>query len=165
MDRIVLHTSRGQRYRKLAVGLVVLAIGTSLLMLGVPRALAWTLIVVGAGYAILVLRSMGEDTERIVIDDSGIRDSILPVGTISWEEVRGARVQQIGSVAVVALELRDPERIIRRLPEMRRFLARKAREAGLPAVYLTLADTEGDPHKVAEAINQRVARRSRSVLE
>ena len=108
-------------------------------------------------YALLQLRALGEEQERVVIDDSGIRDSMLPVGTIAWEEVRGATVQQVGSVEVVALQLRDPERFIRRLPATRQAIARYALKAGLPGVYLTLVGTEGDPRKIAEMINQRSA--------
>jgi hypothetical protein len=40
----------------------------------------------------VLLRTLGEDRERVVIDDAGIRDSSLPVGTIGWDEVRGASV-------------------------------------------------------------------------
>ena len=57
---------------------------------------------------------------------------------------------------MIALELRDPERLIRRLPATRQFIARKALEAGLPGIYVTVAGTDADPGKIAEAIRQRV---------
>lgn len=156
MERIVLHASSRQLYRKLALCLSVLGIGAGLLQLGLPSLLGWALVALGGGYALVVLRSLGEETERLVIDDSGIRDSVLPVGTIGWDEVQSATVQQIGSVAVIALQMRDPERFIRRLPATRQFIARKALEAGLPGIYLTLSGTDGDAHQIADAINQRV---------
>jgi hypothetical protein len=81
----------------------------------------------------------------------------LPVGTIGWSEVTGASVRRIGSVPVVMLDLRDPERFMRRLPATRQFIARKALEAGLPAVYLTLAGTDADAERIAEAIRRRVS--------
>ncbi|HEU4682068.1 MAG TPA: hypothetical protein VFS51_09995 [Gemmatimonadales bacterium] len=70
--------------------------------------MGWTLVPLGGGYALVLLRALGEETERVVIDDAGIRDTLLPVGTINWKEVRGASVQEIGGVRVVALEVRDP---------------------------------------------------------
>ena len=103
-----------------------------------------------------MLRALGEESERVVIDDAGIRDSALPVGTIGWDEVRGAEVRQIGSVQVVALDVRDPERFLRRLPATRQSIARKALEAGLPCLYLTLVGTDGRPEQVADAIRQRL---------
>jgi hypothetical protein len=159
MERIVLHASPRYLYRKLAVGLVGLAIGAALLLLQLPfplpHLLGWGVVALSGIYALLQLRALGEESERVVIDDAGIRDSILPVGVIDWGEVRGAAVQSIGSVEVVALELRDPERFIRRLPAARQFIARKALEAGLPGVYLTLVGTDGDPGRIADIINRR----------
>jgi hypothetical protein len=57
---------------------------------------------------------------------------------------------------VVALKVRDPERFIRRLLPSRQFIARKALEADLPGLYLTLVGTEADPAEIVEAIRQRV---------
>jgi hypothetical protein len=156
IERIVLHASPRYRYRKLAVGLSVLGIGAGLLLLELPAWIGWTLVALGGGSALFQLRALGEETERVVIDDSGIRDSMLPVGTIGWDEIRGAAVQEIGSVAVVALRVRDPERFIRRLPPARQFIARKAVEADLPGLYITLVGTDGDPHTIAQVITQRV---------
>ena len=159
MSRIVLHTSPTHLYRKLGVALLLLAAGAVLLELGLARVAAWILAVLGGGWALLLVRALGEDTERLVIDDSGIRDSMLPVGQIDWSEIRGALVQTIGSVPVVALEVRDSEGFIRRLPPARQFIARKALEAGLPPLYLTLVGTDGDPRAIADLINQRVGGR------
>jgi hypothetical protein len=158
MIRIVLHASRRSVYRKIVYGVVALAAGAALLWMGIVDPLGWAMVGIGGAYAIVALRSLGEEAERIVIDDSGVRDTLLPVGIISWNEIIGASVQQVGHVPVVALELRDPERVIRRLSPPRQLLARKAREAGLPGVYLTLVDTDGDPKLVAQAINQRARR-------
>ena len=159
MSRIVLHTSPRHLYRKLVVALLLLAAGAGLLLLDLPPLAGWGLAVLGSGWALLLVRALGEETERLVIDDSGIRDSMLPVGPIDWAEIRGASVQTIGSVSVVALEVRDSERFIRRLPRARQFIARKALEAGLPALYLTLVGTDGDPQTIADTINRRVGDR------
>lgn len=142
----------------MAIGL---GAGTALLRLQLPG--GWVVLTLCGVYALLQLRSLGEEHERVVIDDSGIRDSMLPVGVIGWDEVRGASVQRVGSVDVISLQLRDPERFIRQLPGARQFIARNALKAGLPGVYLTLVGTEGDPGKIAEMINRRVEGRGSKV--
>ena len=156
MQRIVIVAARGPVYRKLVVAGAMVAAGLALERAEVA-ALGWALVALGGIWALLLLRSLGEDRERLVIDDAGIRDTLLPVGTIGWPEVTGATVRRLGNVAVVVLDLRDPERFMRRLPATRQFIARKALEAGLPAVYLTLAGTEADAERIAEAIRRRVS--------
>ena len=164
MERIVLHTASRFIHRKLAVAGVGIALGFVILrlQLPVPGWTAWLILGSSALYGLLQLRALGEENERVVIDDAGIRDSILPVGVIGWDEVRGASVQKVGSVEVIALQLRDPARFIRRLPSARQFIARKALEAGLPGVYLTLVGTDGDPSRIAELINGRASSRVRA---
>jgi hypothetical protein len=156
MQRIVLHTSPRYRYRKVAFALAGLGAGAATLLFPFPPLLGIVVVVLSGTYSVVQLRALGEEDERVVIDDGGIRDSMLPVGVIGWDEVRGASVQRIGNVEVVSLQLRDPEHVISRLPSARQFIARKALEAGLPGVYLTLVGTEGDPATIAERINSRV---------
>jgi hypothetical protein len=155
MERLVLRTARRHTYRKLACCVSAVAVGAGLGAIGVAPWLAWTVVVVGAVPGLMILRSLGEDTERVVIDDMGIRDSNLPVGVIGWSDIKGATVQTIGGTKVVGLELRDPERVIRRLPAGRQFIARKAHEAGLPGVYIALNGIDADPTRIAELIRRR----------
>jgi hypothetical protein len=156
MRRIVVYASRRHVYRKLGVCLGLLGVGAALLSADVARWIGWGLVLVAGGYAVVLFRALGEETERVVIDDAGIRDSMLPVGIIGWDEIRGASVQAIGGVQVIALAVRDPERFIRRLPAGRQFIARKALEADLPGLYLTFVGTDADLAEIVRAIRQRI---------
>jgi hypothetical protein len=156
MERLVIHATRRHILRRLALSLGLLAVGAASLYSRIAPLVGWSLVLLGGAYALVLLRALGEETDRVVIDDAGIRDSQLPLGTIAWTEIRGASVQAIGRVGVVALEVRDPESLLRRLPAGRQVLARKAMEVGLPGLYLNLEGTDADPAGVAEAIRQRV---------
>ena len=68
MERIVVHGSRRRMLRKLAWCLSLLGIGIGLLSAGLIRWLGWGLIVLGGGYGLSMLRALGEDEERLVID-------------------------------------------------------------------------------------------------
>jgi hypothetical protein len=81
MERIVLYASRRYMYRKLALSVGLLGIGVALLIAHLAPWLGRALLLVGGVYALVLLRAFGEDTERVVIDDAGIRDRALPVGT------------------------------------------------------------------------------------
>jgi hypothetical protein len=155
MERLVLRTARKHIYGKLAICLAAVGVGAALASIELTSWLGWAVVVVAGVPGLILLRGLGEDTERIVIDDAGIRDSHLPLGIIGWTEIRGATVQTIGGTKVVSLELRDPERLLRRLPTARQFIARKAHEAGLPGVYLALRGIDVDPLRIAELISRR----------
>jgi hypothetical protein len=128
--------------------------GAVLLGIGLPRWLGWGLVLLGGVWALVLLRSLGEEQERLVIDDAGIRDSLLPVGIIGWDEVRGASVQEIGGVGVVALKVRDPERFIRRLPAAGSSSPERHWRRICPgSISLWWARTR--PAEIAEAISQR----------
>lgn len=155
MQRIV-YAARRQVFRKLGFALGVLALGTAVLRVGSARWLGWSLVLAGGVYALVQVRALGEDAERVVIDDAGIRDSMMPVGIIGWDEIRGASVHTIGGIQVIELAVRDPERFIRRLPAGRQFIARKALAANLPGLYLTLVGTDADPTEIVKVIRRRI---------
>jgi hypothetical protein len=155
MERLILRTARRHTLGKLAWCTVGLGIGAVLVNVRLSAWIGWAVLLIAAIPALLLLRSLGEDTERIVIDDAGIRDSQFPVGVIGWSDIKAATVETVAGTKVVSLELRDPERVIRRLPPPRQFISRKAREAGLPSVYLGLRGIDADPGQIAELINRR----------
>lgn len=155
MERLVLRTARRHIYRRLAFCIAGVGVGAALASISWTSWLGWAVVVIAGVPGLILLRGMGEDTERIVIDDAGIRDSHLPIGIIGWPEIKGATVQTIGGTKVVNLELRDPERFLRRLPAPRQFIARKAHEAGLPGVYLALQGIDVEPLRIAELISRR----------
>jgi hypothetical protein len=126
MERLVLRTARRHTYRRLAGCIGAVCAGAALVSVELTPWLGWGIVLIAGVPALILLRSLGEETERIVIDDAGIRDSHLPMGVISWTGIKGAAVQSIGGTKVVSLELREPERVLRRLPPARQFIARKA---------------------------------------
>jgi hypothetical protein len=155
MERLILRTARRHTYGQMAWCIGGILAGAALASIELTSSIGWAVIMVAGVPALVLLRSLGEETERIVIDDAGIRDSHFPVGIISWSDIKGATVQTVGGTKVVSLELRDPERAIRRLPPARQFICRKAREAGLPSVYLALKGIDADPGQIAELISRR----------
>jgi hypothetical protein len=161
MQRLVLRTARRHTYGKLACCVAGIGAGAALASIELTSWFGWGVLLIAGIPALILLRSLGEDTERIVIDDAGIRDTQLPIGIISWTEIEGATVQSIGGTKVVSLELRDPERVLRRLPPARQFIARKALEAGLPGVYLALRGIDADPAQIAELIGRRAREAAR----
>lgn len=78
MERVIIYAARRQIYGKLPFSLGLALAGGALLALHIALWLGWALTALGAGYALLLLRALGEETERVVIDDSGVRDSLLP---------------------------------------------------------------------------------------
>lgn len=128
MERLVLRTARRHIYGKLACCTAAVGVGAALASLELTSWLGWAVIVIAGVPGLILLRGVGEDTERIVIDDAGIRDSHLPIGLIGWTEIKGATVQTIGG---------------------------RKWGPGLPGVYLALRGIDVDPQQIAELISRR----------
>lgn len=158
MPHLVVRPLRAPLKKRAAVLATIAVLGLWLALRGVVPYLAG-LLALGCGvWALVTLRALGEDRERIVLDDAGIRDASWPIGMLAWREVTGASVQRIGRYDVVALALRDPAATFSRLTGARRLLAEKAHAAGLPALYLSPAGTDATAVQLAVFVNEQVRR-------
>jgi len=92
MERLVLRTARKHIYGKLAICLAAVGVGAALVSIELTSWLGcgrdrWSSRVDAAA-------GLGEDTERIVIDDAGIRDSHLPLGILRIAELISRRARE-----------------------------------------------------------------------
>ncbi|HZR36829.1 MAG TPA: rhomboid family intramembrane serine protease [Nevskia sp.] len=156
MQPLLIHGKRS-RYLTL-VAMAVGFIGTGVL-LGIQggglRLYGWLLVVVQCLSLPNLVRLALLKGPRLVIDDDGIHDHLLRVGTIPWSEIVGAKMRTVNSFCFIALELREPELWLRRMSPLRRWLMSRNRSAGFGMLSLNLNATDGDPVQVLRLIQQR----------
>lgn len=155
---------RGPALVVLVVCLTLVAIGVRTLL--APRAILprsdlilGTTLVVGFGIlAVVAARAVLDRRPRLVIDDSGIADRTLGLGTIPWTAIRAARPFAQRNFPVLCLELHDAAGWTRRLSPLRRVLARRQERLGLTPFVVNLLGTRIDPARVAELVAGRVTK-------
>lgn len=158
MERIVIASPRFRWVVGLLFALGLVAAGVYVVLHG--DAWAGWIAIVYFGFCALVIGIQAVDARpRIVIDERGIFDRTLRVGVIEWEDVRGAHPPSARHDSHVPLELRDPDKYVRRLPPPMRRLAAMNRGSGLAEFSLNLSGTGADPARIVEAIRRGIVAR------
>src|SRR5262245_60448735 len=107
--------------RSLAVGAILLAGLIAWRGLGVETgALAVALVV---ALPLAIRRSL-DTRPLIVIDENGIADRRLALGTIAWRDVRRAYARSFEGATFICLEFFEPDRYLERLPILQRTAGR-----------------------------------------
>jgi len=100
---------------------------------------------------------LADKRPRIVIDDSGIYDRMLRIGTIAWEDIDGAYVQRVESQPFVCLRLKDEEKYIGKLTGPMKLLVKGNQAMGCTAISLNLSGVKARPEDVCNLILYRLA--------
>jgi hypothetical protein len=104
------------------------------------------------GGALVALRQLFDSRPRLVIDDSGILDSTLGVGTIPWSEILDARVQSIQGNDFICLSVRNPEMWIHSYSPVQRALVSANKALGFTELNINLAGVAADTARIHELI-------------
>ena len=92
---------------------------------------------------------------RLTIDDDGVHDRMLGMGTIAWGDITGVEPYGVAGQPFIGLTLRDPTRYLARASGFKRFLARLNGGPGMPGISLNLVGLDADPMQVVELILSR----------
>jgi hypothetical protein len=68
----------------------------------------------------LSIRRARDPRPLIVLDETGIADRRLGIGTIAWRDIRRAYARSFEGATFICLELFEPERYLARLPLLQR---------------------------------------------
>ncbi|MEW5929916.1 MAG: STM3941 family protein [Gemmatimonadota bacterium] len=158
MESIVIAPPRFRWAVGLLLALGLVAAGVFVVLNGDEWA-GWIGIVYFGGCALVVGIQAADARPRIVIDERGIFDRTLRVGVIEWEDVRDVHPPSARYGHFVPLDLRDPDKYVRRLSPLMRRLVAMNRRAGFADFSLNLAGTGADPARVVEVIRREIAAR------
>lgn len=97
---------------------------------------------------------------RLVIDDSGLYDRTLGVGTIAWSDIEDAYVARTNNLPFLCLVLRDPSVYTRKLNPVKRALSRTNGAFGFTALALNLHGLRGvDPEEIEALVRSEASAR------
>ncbi|WP_394539830.1 hypothetical protein PRJ39_04295 [Lysobacter enzymogenes] len=154
-DRLVVANARG-RYLALLLGaLAFVAIG-AFIVLRHPSLEGFLIggasIVFFGGGAVLFAFQLLDRRPRLVLDDEGLTDRTLGVGTIPWRDIAGAQLRTVRGHAFVCLQLRNPEQWSARLSARQRRLAALNQRMGYAMLNVNLSGVAADPQAVLKRI-------------
>ena len=91
---------------------------------------------------------------RLVIDDEGIYDRTL--GLIPWSDIQGAYLRSIHSNDFICLDVRDSDRYLQRMSDVKRALASANAALGFTPISLSLSGIVADSNDILELIVKRM---------
>ena len=102
--------------------------------------------------AAVFIYQLADKRPRIVIDESGVFDRTLKIGTIAWEDIEGAYVQRVESQAFICLKLKDEEKYVGKLTASKKLLVKANQAMGFTAINLNLSGVKARPESICNLI-------------
>lgn len=115
----------------------------------------------GAGVPLFV-KQLLDARPRVILDESGVFDRTLGVGTIPWDEITGAYVKAIHGNAFVCLEMHRPDHWLQSAFAAQRALVAANVKLGFQPLNINLSGTAVDPVLVLDIVLKKSAESSRA---
>ncbi|HYF63625.1 MAG TPA: STM3941 family protein [Herpetosiphonaceae bacterium] len=162
MERIIINNSRVRFILLTVLSLAFVGIGVMLVTsASASRAgntwKGWLAIVFFGACAAVGAWQLFDRRPRLVIDDEGVFDRTLKVGRIPWSAIAGATPQSILGNHFIALDLRNEEEWIARLPKPYRSMVKGNEALGFAKLNLNLSGTDAKPAELLALIQYKCA--------
>lgn len=124
------------------------------------RVIGWmSIIFFGSGIP-LFIRKVSESKPRLMINDQGIFDRTLGVGTIPWGEITGAYIKSIKDNDFICLELRSPEIWSSQLSGIKKAAVSANQALGFTEFNVNLVGAAADATAIHELIIKKITEHS-----
>ena len=115
-----------------------------------------SIIFFGSGVPLFIVR-MFDSRPRLVIDEHGINDRTLKVGTIPWSEITGAYVKSISGNDFICLQVRNPQIWTANLSPTRKALLNANQALGFSTLNINLSGLRAQTLEIHELILKKSA--------
>ena len=154
-DTVVVSNSRWRYLVLLCVSLGFVAGGVFILLQDQGAWVGWGSVVFFGACSVVFVWQLVDSRPRLIINDDGILDRTLGVGSIPWSEIQGAFIRSIDGNDFICLEVRDPERYRLRLSPVRRAMASANRALGFTDLSVNLSGLRVNTQELFELIMKR----------
>jgi hypothetical protein len=125
--------------------------------------LGWSMgIVISAGGCLTLPRliRMLITGQAVVLTDRGVINKTSAINFVEWGEIRGAHIEDQLGITTVVLNLRNPDRVLARVPIVERALLRFSMKRYGLEPSLSAAFVEGGAEHLLSQIIRRIAERA-----
>lgn len=98
---------------------------------------------------------------RIIINDEGIFDRTLGVGTIEWRDIRHAHLKSVHGTEFIPLDLRAKTKYLQRISKTKAKFASFNKFFGFEALNLNLGGVNRSGKEILAIIKRELSKRSR----
>jgi hypothetical protein len=157
MDSITANNSRWKYVGLAAMCAPFVVIGALMLIFPRSGSLKETLIgwlsVIFFGFGLIIfLRQIFDSRPRIVVDERGVFDRTLSVGTIEWQDIEHAYLNSVVGNPFISLRLNDPEKYLERAMNSQKKLARLNKYLGAETININVSGINKSPDEILAVV-------------
>jgi hypothetical protein len=142
-----------------AIAFACAALGVVGIIMAHRSVVVWV-VAIGAGAVGLIAAWEFHDRRpRLVIDDRGVLDRRLAVGTIVWDDIQDVHVKRVSGRPQLCLDLVNAAKYTSRLPQPLRKLVPLNRQLGLTDLSVDLTGLTADPVALEAMIRDELKQR------
>lgn len=114
----------------------------------------------GIGFVVIPFR-LFDRRPRIIINDEGIFDRTLDVGTIEWRDIKDAYLQSVHGTEFISLDLRAENKYLQRISKTKAKIASYNKFFGFENINLNLGGVNRPGKEVLEIIKREISKQSK----
>lgn len=162
MDAVVIGSPRRHWAVIAVIALACAALGVLGIMMAHRSVAAWIVAIVAGALGLIAAWEFHDRRPLMVIDDQGVRDRRLAVGTIAWADIQDVHVKRVNGRPQLCLDLPNAAKYTSRLPQPLRKLVPLNRQLGLTDLSVDLTGIATDPLVLEAAIRNELKTFKRS---
>ena len=156
MNIQVERTRQSQAWFVIPVSLALAVFGFFFLQKFHQPILGWPIVgLFGVVIPIFAL-AQGGTTERVLLNDSGILDETLGIGTIAWADIVDVHTESKYNNFYLCLKLKNSQKYLSKLPPWRRKQFEQSRELGFTRFNVEVSAVEQDLYYLLDVIQKRI---------
>ena len=150
MEKLIIKNARWKHVLLLIASIAFVIAGIGMVSQG--KMFGWLAILFfGAGIPIFIWQIL-DARPRLIIDEQGVLDRTLGVGSIAWSDVEAAYMRSISGNDFICLELKNPEKYMQKLSNVKRAMASANRNLGFTDFSLNLSGVDAKTEEIFELV-------------
>ena len=160
MHPVVIGSTRRHWAVIAVIAFAIAALGVAGIIIAHRSMVAWVVTIIGGAGGLIAAWEFHDRRPRVVIDDDGVRDRALAVGTIAWDDIQDVRVMRVNGRPQLCLDLPHAAKYTSRLPQPLRRIVPLNRQLGLTDLSVDLSGLATDPTALEAAIKDELRKRN-----
>ncbi|MHC1743251.1 MAG: STM3941 family protein [Syntrophobacteraceae bacterium] len=150
--KLVIKSSRWKYFLLLLLSVAFVAAGVLLVLVSPAKWVGWMNIVFFGACAAVFIWQILDSRPRLTIDESGVNDRTLGLGTIPWEDIEEAYVQSISGNDFICLRLRNADAYFERLSPVKKSMVKANEALGFTPFSLNISGISASTEEVFELV-------------